>query len=125
MYKRLTVAQLKKLCDDRVIDSACVRFKREFVTALEQFDTLNNNAHDDVDDRLGASAVATQGELASDDEDIDDDHDGDRSDVEQSEVNHTANDSPITQREMVYRSSRYFATTIAGSQRRTVGSMRN
>ena len=36
MYKRLTVAQLKKLYDERRIDCVSFRFKREFIDALER-----------------------------------------------------------------------------------------
>jgi len=35
-YKRLTVAQLKKLYDERRIDCVSFRFKREFIDALER-----------------------------------------------------------------------------------------
>ena len=58
MYKRLTVAQLQKLCNDRRIDCGQMRYKREYLQALQQYDATKNNNDDSV--VTGTSAADVQ-----------------------------------------------------------------
>ena len=53
MYKRLTVAQLQQLCTERGIDSDGLRYKREYILALEQCD--NDNVSDGDNQYIGAA----------------------------------------------------------------------
>ena len=93
MYKRLTIAQLKKLCDDRDIDCISLRYKREFVTALEQYDAMNDDVIDDVYDRSVASAADAQERASVSDEEGDGSIEN-AGDVGQLADGDAANDSP-------------------------------
>ena len=62
MYKRLTVVQLKELCCERGIDHD-LRYKRDLIHALEQYDTLNNDVND-VDNRSEDSVAVAQDDVA-------------------------------------------------------------
>jgi len=50
MYRRLTIAQLKKVCDERSIDCACFHYKREFIEALMSYDNDYDRIEVDDDD---------------------------------------------------------------------------
>ena len=59
MYKRLTIAQLQQLCTERGIDSDGLRYKREYILALEQ--CHNENVGDDgANQCIGAARETRQ-----------------------------------------------------------------
>jgi len=95
MYKRLTLVQLKELCIDRDIDHGNLRYKREFIHALEQYDVINDaDADVYVENQSEKSAVAAQGELSFINEDEGDSSDEVASDVGPLAADEDANDGP-------------------------------
>jgi len=57
-YRRLTVAHLRELCDDRGIDGVNYTYKRELIHALEQHDLENENM---IEDEMDVRSIEMNG----------------------------------------------------------------
>jgi len=56
-YRRMKMAQLRDICNERGIEVEQYKYKREFVTALEQYDLQNANVSDNSDNSGNATDV--------------------------------------------------------------------
>ena len=62
MYKCLTVAELKRLCVNLGIKCDALRYKREYVHALEKYDPINHDMDvgDHNDNQRGTSTAKVE-----------------------------------------------------------------
>ena len=68
MYKRLNIARLKELCDDRDIQHEQCRYKRDYIDVLETYDVYHDKVIDDNNDSdvSGNSGATDEGPGTSD-----------------------------------------------------------
>ena len=71
MYRRLTVARLKELCDSRCIACDTLRYKRDYVQALQKYDASNDGIRNGGDNESESNAACARQEETSDVEESD------------------------------------------------------
>ena len=66
MYKRLNMAQLKELCDEREIGHEQCHYKRDYIDVLETYDMYHDKVIDNNDDISGNNGASEEGPGMSD-----------------------------------------------------------